>query len=121
MKLIGRVEYSELPKYYAQVGVFVFPTYKDEWGLVINEALASGLPVIGSIYSQAVEELVAEGENGWLFKTDNSTEIFEALERFYKTSKQGLNFMREASRKRVQQISPNFAAQKMAKSISEIK
>ena len=53
-----------------KVGVLVFPTLADEWGLVVNEALAAGVPVLGSLYSQAVEELVRDGENGWTFRPD---------------------------------------------------
>ena len=42
-------------------GIFVLPTLADEWGLVVNEAMASGLPVLGSVYSQAAHELCGDG------------------------------------------------------------
>ena len=56
---------------YAKASLFAFPTLADEWGVVVNEAMAAGLPVLGSIYSQAVEELVEDGVSGWVFRQMN--------------------------------------------------
>ncbi len=67
---LGAVAYDDLPNVYAECGLLVFPTLADEWGMVVNEAMAAGLPVLGSVYSQAVEELVREGRNGWSFRPE---------------------------------------------------
>ena len=56
----GSLTLDDRPRAYASADIFVFPTLSDEWGLVINEAMASGLPVLGSKYSQAVEDLIEE-------------------------------------------------------------
>ena len=56
--LLGPQPYDQLQKIYQKAGVLVFPTLADEWGIVVNEALFAGLPVLGSIYSQAVEGLI---------------------------------------------------------------
>ena len=42
----GHVEISEIYKYYFASDIFVLPTYNDSWGLVVNEAMACGLPII---------------------------------------------------------------------------
>jgi glycosyltransferase involved in cell wall biosynthesis len=60
----GTVAYEQITGAYARAGLFVFPTLAYEWGLVVNEAMAAGLPVLGSVYSQAVEELVRDGVSG---------------------------------------------------------
>ena len=65
--MVGEQEPDALPALFAAADAFVFPTLADEWGVVVNEALAAGLPVLGSVHSQAVEELCAEGETGWIF------------------------------------------------------
>src|SRR5206468_11003060 len=81
LRFVGNVPYGDLAIWYEQAGILVFPTLADEWGLVVNEALAAGVPVLGSLYSQAVEELVREGENGWTFRPDRAEEMSTALER----------------------------------------
>ncbi|MCA9132184.1 MAG: glycosyltransferase family 4 protein, partial [Planctomycetales bacterium] len=53
----GHCDYPKLRQELSAATFLVFPTLADEWGLVVNEALAAGLPVLGSRYSQAVEEL----------------------------------------------------------------
>ena len=76
---VGNVQYDELPRWYGEAEFLVFPTLGDEWGLVVNEALAAGLPVIGSSYSQAVEELVRCGENGWVFAPESVGAVQQAI------------------------------------------
>lgn len=56
---------SEIARYYAAADLFFFPTYYDTFGLVITEAMASGLPVVSSRAAGA-SELVTHGESGWL-------------------------------------------------------
>jgi len=57
--LIGAVEPSKMPSVYRSADLVVFPTLADVWGLVINEALWSGIPVLGSGYAGASRELLA--------------------------------------------------------------
>ncbi|MHC4997153.1 MAG: glycosyltransferase, partial [Planctomycetota bacterium] len=49
---------DRMPAYYRGADALVFPTLEDAWGLVVNEALWSGLPVISSIYAGCTRELV---------------------------------------------------------------
>lgn len=49
---------EEIPSIYKACDFMVFPTYVDVWGLVVNEALLSGLPVISSIYAGCTYELL---------------------------------------------------------------
>ena len=52
------VQQRDLPGIYASADVFVFPTLEDVWGLVVNEALTAGLPVLCSVHAGCVEDLV---------------------------------------------------------------
>lgn len=63
----GFVQYGELPGFYGAAGAFVHPARVEPWGLVVNEACASGLPVLVSRTVGASSELVEEGRNGFLF------------------------------------------------------
>ena len=57
---------EDLPAIYRAADVFIFPTLDDVWGLVVNEALASGLPVLSSKYAGCTADLIVDGENGWV-------------------------------------------------------
>lgn len=79
----GRIEYSEIYKFYAIADVFVIPTIEDNWSLVIPEAMACGLPVATSIYNGCHPELVHKDENGITFDTFKQESLIETLEYFH--------------------------------------
>jgi len=62
---------EELKNYYKAADIFVFPTRKDAWGLVLNEALAYGLPAIASNKAVSTLELIKENENGYIMDTED--------------------------------------------------
>ena len=70
---------KKLVKIYMASDVFVFPTLRDLWGFVINEAMVTGLPVVSTYESQAAQELVREGVNGYLVEPKNDYELYDRL------------------------------------------
>ncbi len=70
---------DELKKYYQAADVFALPTREDIWGLVINEAMAQGLPVVASDRCIAAQELVTEGENGFIVPVNDPGALAEKL------------------------------------------
>ncbi len=60
----GFVQRNELAGYYALADCLVFPTYSDPWGLVVNEAMACGLPIITTPVAGCAPDLVRDGWNG---------------------------------------------------------
>ena len=70
---------EELAGYYAAADVFVLPTRYDIWGLVVNEAMAKGLPVITTTKCGAGLELVENGVNGWLVEPEDPAALAEAI------------------------------------------
>ena len=117
LRFLGNVAYKDLSQIYAQAGILVFPTLADEWGLVVNEAMATGLPVLGSIYSQAVEELVVDGVTGWTFHPDQVDEMYMALDRALSTPIEELDRMRATERDRIQHLTPEFVAERLLQAI----
>ncbi len=65
--LAGPRTYEELPPYYGLAQACVHSSTNDTWALVVNEAMASGLPVLVSNHCGCASDLVQEGRNGFLF------------------------------------------------------
>ncbi len=66
----GHAAQDELPALYGSARLFLFPTLRDVWGVVANEACAAGLPVIVSPHAGVVGELVVDGRNGFVSPLD---------------------------------------------------
>jgi glycosyltransferase involved in cell wall biosynthesis len=78
----GFVTQEELPKYYSNSKLFLFTTKMDAWGIVVNEALASGTPVITTKYAGVVNDLLINQLNGFVLDIDSdkwSKQIIEIL------------------------------------------
>ena len=63
----GFRQIDELPRFYAHAGAFVHASTTEQWGLVVNEAMACGLPVIVSKRVGCSRDLVVDGVNGFTF------------------------------------------------------
>jgi glycosyltransferase involved in cell wall biosynthesis len=66
---------EELCSCYGLAQALIVPSAFDSWGLVVNEGLASGLPVIVSTGCGAAETLVEVGGNGWTYTYDDRDEL----------------------------------------------
>jgi glycosyltransferase involved in cell wall biosynthesis len=89
---------DELCRYYGRAKVLVVPSVSDPWGLVVNEGLASGLPVIVSAGCGAARTLVSEGENGWCFPPEDVAALTELLLRVGASTPEALEQMGRKSR-----------------------
>ena len=76
---VGFHNQSELPGLYAACDVFVLPSANEPWGLVVNEAMAAGLPVIVSDEVGAAPDLVEGKGTGIVFPCGNVTALAQAL------------------------------------------
>jgi len=77
--LPGFVTYKNIGDWYGLANAFVHPALQEQWGLVINEACAAGLPILCSCTVGACHELIQEGENGLLFNPKSQQDITRAL------------------------------------------
>lgn len=110
LEMLGDLRYEDVPEVYANSGIFVFPTLADTWGLVVNEALASGLPVLGSLYSQAVEMLVEDEQNGWTFHPNGPEQTYNVIDRCLNTSLEKLGEMRSRARTVAVEQTPEYVS-----------
>ena len=80
----------------------------------MNEAMASALPVLGSVYSQAVDELCSDGETGWTFRTDVPAEIDRAIDAGNDRTLEQLDRSHAGGRaKPVEGFTPEYVADQM--------
>ena len=76
---VGFKKKEELKEYYQAADLLVLPTWSDVWGLVINEAMASGLPVVTTDRCVAGVELIREGENGYVVPIRDQDALVEKI------------------------------------------
>jgi glycosyltransferase involved in cell wall biosynthesis len=79
VRLAGFVQYDGLPACYARAGAIILPSVSETWGLVVNEAMAAGLPVLVSNRCGCATDLVQEGVNGFTFDPFNVEEMAQAM------------------------------------------
>jgi glycosyltransferase involved in cell wall biosynthesis len=79
VQMPGFKQYEELPSYYAYAGAFIHASTTEQWGLVVNEAMASGLPVLVSNRCGCARDLVKDGENGWTFDPSDEEQMAELM------------------------------------------
>ncbi len=75
----GWANYDDLPSLYHQSSCFILPSIKESWGLVVNEAMASGLPILISQNCGCVEDLCHSGINGYDFDPLNIEQLSELM------------------------------------------
>lgn len=75
----GFLNRSEIARAYVASDVFVLPSKRETWGLVVNEALNFGLPVVVSDAVGSARDLVEPGRSGFLFPADDTTAFASAL------------------------------------------
>lgn len=66
----GYLQQSDLPGYYVQGKIFCFPTRRDAWGIVANEACASGMAVVTCANAGCAVELISHNHNGYVLPLD---------------------------------------------------
>lgn len=76
----GFVNQSELPDYYALADIFVLPSRRENWGLVVNEAMNGGCAIIASDEVGAAYDLIKNEENGFVFRCGDRAHLVDCLE-----------------------------------------
>ena len=102
----GFVTYDRTVDWYGLAAAFVHPALQEQWGLVINEACAAGLPVLSSNTVGAAHELVVDGENGYLFDPQDKQDIANALLKIHRLDLESRERMGSASQTIVKKYHP---------------
>ncbi len=115
--LPGFVHYRDLPALYAHATCLVHPALQEQWGLVVNEAMAAGLPVLCSRTVGARYDLVIENRNGLLFDPTTVDEIADTLCRFVSMDDRQKQAMGSASSALIEPWSTDLFARNLLSAI----
>lgn len=77
----GFIQPREIPNYYALADAFIFPTLGDPHGLVVEEAMAAGLPVISTEAAGDIHRRICDGQDGFIVPPCDSETLAERMVR----------------------------------------
>ena len=109
----GLKDTREIGPYYAFAEWFILPSWLDPWGLVVNEAMAAGLPVLVSDRCGCSDDLVEEGQNGFTFNPAQPDTLLRLLLRTSELSTARRHAMAQRSRDIIARYSPHLWAEEV--------
>ncbi|HEY5139259.1 MAG TPA: glycosyltransferase [Methylococcales bacterium] len=112
VQFAGYVSGQLLGYYYGLASCFIHPSSLEQWGLVVNEAMAAGLPVLVSQACGCTIDLVEEGVNGFAFNPSDPEALARLMERMSADS-HGLEAMGQASQRIIQKLTPATFAENL--------
>ena len=111
VQMPGFQTYQDLPIYYGLAGAFIHASTTEQWGLVVNEAMAAGLPVIVSKQCGCAADLVEDGKNGFCFDAADPAILADRLEQVASATEDALSALGTCSERRIAAWSPERFAQ----------
>jgi glycosyltransferase involved in cell wall biosynthesis len=114
VRFLGFIEHDEMPQHYAQADLFVLPSRRESFGLVLAEAMACGLPVVATT-AGAIPEVVEDGVTGVLVPPDDPRALAKAINSLL-SDPERMNAMDINGRKRVEE---HFTWDKVAERVIE--
>lgn len=85
VNFVGYKQKNQIIEYYAAADVFLMPSYLEVWGLVLNEALASGLFCLSSKYAGSTFDLIEDGKNGFIIDPLDVDDITNQINKTFDT------------------------------------
>lgn len=106
---------EEIKEYYKAADIFVLPTREDIWGLVINEAMANGLPIITTEKCIAGLELIENNKNGYIIPSEDHMILSDVINKIIYNNKKS----KKMSINNLEKIN-NYTIEKMSERSMEI-
>ncbi len=114
----GLVAPKEMKNYYASADIFVYSSKSETQGMIITEAMASGLPIV-AVQATGVCDLVVNNESGFLVR-ENKKEFINAVNKLIDSQKMRLTFGKKAKEISRQKYTAEICANQMLKIYKEL-
>jgi glycosyltransferase involved in cell wall biosynthesis len=114
--LPGFLQQEQLLPYFAHAECFIHASVQEQWGLVVNEAMAAGLPVLVSNCCGCFEDLIIEGVNGFGFDPTNQKQLTDIMLKV-SSGEVNLEKMGQAALEHIQKFSPDYFAQGLMQAV----
>ncbi len=119
VRWFGFLKWEAIPGIYAQANVLCLPSIYDGWGMVIAEALATGMPVITTTAVGAAHDLVEPGVNGWIVPVADTDALTDAIREAAQLPPAQYQTMRESARQAVSQHTLATGAARLELAVQE--
>lgn len=106
IKHFGFVQPKELDAIIKNTGVFVLPSHKEPWGVVVHEMAVAGFPLLCSDKVGASSAFLIENKNGLYFKSGSKESLKDSLKKVMNSADKDLQYMGEESHEIGMQLSP---------------
>ncbi len=116
---VGPKRWDEVFRYFAHSSVFILPSTREPWGVVVNEAMLCELPVLVSSHCGCAPDLVDEGVNGFTFDPRNNGELQDLMQHCV-DGDFDLEAMGEASCRIIESYTPECAARQLLEGVWSI-
>jgi glycosyltransferase involved in cell wall biosynthesis len=115
VRFIGRLERDALVPWYAAADAFVLPSRSEQWGMVLNEALTAGLPLVATVAPGAAHDLIEDGVNGFRVAAGDPHALAGALRRVAQDDE-----FRRAASLRSHELAASFTPAAWARSVAAV-
>jgi len=117
--LLGAVNYESLPWLYQHAQAFVHASTTEQWGLVVNEAMAAGAPILVSRQCGCAPDLVQNGVNGFQFDPYSEEDICKTLFKFHMLPAETKTSFGRKGQEIIAEWGPNRFAKGLAQAVNK--
>ena len=114
IEFLGHLQFDALQRMYLREGALVLPSYSENWGLVVNEAMHAGMPIVLSRTCGCFPDLFREGKNGFSMDPFDETSICHALASMEKATAEERSTFGQVSRELIAEHTPERWAERVA-------
>ncbi|MEZ0539179.1 glycosyltransferase family 4 protein [Fibrella arboris] len=113
IRFLPGCNWQDVPRFLALADVLVLPSQSEPWGLVVNEAMACGMPVLVSDHCGCVDDLIQDGQNGYRFDPSQTSQLTDRIGQLISAPDARLQEMGHESARIIEAFNPDTVGKMM--------